>query len=60
LAKSGSSVPFATFKSTSKDAVFLVKLADGNTTIGYFENGSIVIDMPQADGKFSKEVFAVK
>jgi len=60
LAKSGSSVPFATFKSTSKDAVFLVKLADGNTTIGYFENGSIVIDMPQADGKFSKEVFVAK
>ncbi|MFS4430866.1 hypothetical protein [Chryseobacterium sp. S90] len=60
LAKSGSSVPFATFKSTSKDAVFLVKLADGSTTIGYFENGSIVIDMPQADGKFSKEVFVAK
>lgn len=60
LAKSGSSVPFAAFKTTSKNSVFLVKLADGNTTIGYFENGSIVIDMPQADGKFSKEVFAAK
>jgi len=60
LAKSGSSVPFAAFKTTSKNSVFLVKLADGNTTIGYFENGSIVIDMPQGDGKFSKEVFAAK
>ncbi|WP_213278035.1 hypothetical protein [Chryseobacterium indologenes] len=60
LAKSGSSVPFAAFKTTSKNSVFLVKLADGTTTIGYFENGSIVIDMPQADGKFSKEVFAAK
>jgi hypothetical protein len=60
LAKSGSSVPFAAFKTTSKNSVFLVKLADGNTTIGYFENGSIVIDMPQVDGKFSKEVFAAK
>ena len=57
LAKSGSSVPFASFKTTSKREVFIVKLADGNTTIGYFENGNIVIDIPQADGRFSKEVF---
>ncbi|REC48656.1 hypothetical protein [Chryseobacterium pennipullorum] len=57
LAKSGSSVPFAIFKSTSKKEVFLVKLADGNTTIGYYENGNIVIDRPQADGRYTKEVF---
>ena len=60
LAKSGSSVPFAVFKTTSKNAVFLVKLSDGSTTIGYFENGNIVIDIPQADGKYAKEVFAAK
>ena len=60
LAKSGSSVPFAVFKTTSKNAVFLVKLADGTTTVGYFENGNIVIDIPQADGRYSKEVFAAK
>ena len=60
LAKSGSSVPFAAFKTTSKSSVFIVKLADGNTTIGYFENGSIVIDIPQADGRYSKEVFVAK
>lgn len=60
LAKAGSSVPFAVFKTTSKNAVFLVKLADGNPTIGYFENGSIVIDIPQADGRFSKEIFVAK
>lgn len=60
LAKSGSSVPFAVFKTTSKKDVFLVKLADGNTTIGYFENGNIVIDMPLGDGRYSKEVFAGK
>lgn len=60
LAKSGSSVPFAAFKTTSKNAVFIVKLADGNTTIGYFENGSIVIDIPQVDGRYSKEVFVAK
>ncbi|MDR6460622.1 hypothetical protein J2786_003756 [Chryseobacterium vietnamense] len=60
LAKSGSSVPFAVFKATSKNAVFLVKMADGNTTIGYFENGNIVIDIPQTDGRYSKEIFAAK
>lgn len=60
LAKSGSSVPFAVFKATSKSSVFLVKTADGNTTIGYFENGNIVIDIPQADGRYSKEVFVAK
>ncbi|MFZ4931330.1 hypothetical protein [Chryseobacterium sp. Mn2064] len=60
LAKSGSSVPFASFKATSKKEVFIVKLADGSTTIGYFENGNIVIDIPQADGRFSKEVFKGK
>ncbi|MFS4472378.1 hypothetical protein [Chryseobacterium sp. T20] len=60
LAKSGSSVPFAVFKATSKNSVFLVKMADGNTTIGYFENGNIVIDVPQTDGRFAKEVFAAK
>ncbi|MDQ1858400.1 hypothetical protein [Chryseobacterium sp. WLY505] len=60
LAKSGSSVPFAVFKATSKNSVFLVKMADGNTTVGYFENGNIVIDVPQTEGGFSKEVFAAK
>lgn len=60
LAKSGNSVPFAIFKVTSKKDVFLVKLADNNNTIGYFENGNIVIDIPQADGRYSKEVFVAK
>ncbi|MDR3023638.1 hypothetical protein [Chryseobacterium sp.] len=61
LAKSGSSTPFAVFRTTSKSSVFLVKLADNTTTtIGYFENGGIVIDIPQADGRFSKEVFVAK
>ncbi|AZA93953.1 Uncharacterised protein [Chryseobacterium nakagawai] len=60
LAKSGSSVPFAIFKTTSKKDVFIVKLSDNSITIGYFENGNIIIDIPQADGRYSKEVFAAK
>ncbi|SIT14803.1 hypothetical protein SAMN05421786_106256 [Chryseobacterium ureilyticum] len=60
LAQAGSSVPFAVFKATSRKDVFMVKLADGNMTTGYFENGNIVIDIPQADGKFTKDVFTGK
>jgi len=53
-------VPFAVFKNSSKKDVFIVKLADGNSTVGYFENGSIVIDIPQSDGRYTKEVFTGK
>lgn len=60
LAESGSSVPFAVFKASSKRDVFRVKLRDGSSTIGYFENGNIVIDMPQSGGDFTKEVFSGK
>ncbi|WP_291934591.1 hypothetical protein [Chryseobacterium sp.] len=60
LAKSGSSVPFANFKASSRKDVFIVKMENGNTTIGYLENGNIVIDVPQGDGKYSKEVFVGK
>jgi len=60
LADSGSSVPFAVFKTTSKRDVFRVKLSDGSYTVGYFENGNIVIDMPQSSGEFTKEVFSAK
>lgn len=60
LADSGSSVPFAVFKTSSKKDVFRVKLADGSYTIGYFENGNIVIDIPQSNGDLAKEVFSAK
>ncbi|UWX59230.1 hypothetical protein N0B40_12440 [Chryseobacterium oranimense] len=60
LADGGSSVPFAVFKTSSKKDVFRVKLSDGSYTIGYFENGNIVIDMPQTNGEFAKEVFSAK
>lgn len=60
LADVGSSVPFAVFKTSSKKDVFRVKLSDGSSTIGYFENGNIVIDVPQSNGEFAKEVFSSK
>lgn len=60
LADGGSSVPFAVFKTSSKKEVFRVKLSDGSFTIGYFENGNIVIDIPHSNGEFAKEVFSAK
>ncbi len=58
LVDGNSSVPFATFKSTAKKDVYRVKLGSGESTIGYYENGNIVIEMPKGNGEFSNEVFS--
>jgi len=55
-----SSSPFATFKATTKNDIFRVKLQNGDSTLGYFENGNIVIEIPQSNGEYSKEVFSKK
>lgn len=60
LADHNSSVPFATFKATAKKDVFRVKLANGDSTIGYFEGKNIIIELPQANGEYAKEVFSGK
>lgn len=60
LVTSNSSSPFATFKNTTKNDVFRVKLQNGESTLGYFENGNIVIEMPQSNGEYAKEVFSKK
>ncbi|MFP7657530.1 hypothetical protein [Chryseobacterium proteolyticum] len=60
LVKSDSSVPYATFKETTKKEVFRVKLANGDNTIGYYENGNIVIEIPTGNGSYSKDVYAGK
>ncbi|PJJ62473.1 hypothetical protein [Chryseobacterium geocarposphaerae] len=60
LVSPNSSSPFATFKTTSKNDVFRVKLQNGGSTLGYFENGNIVIEVPQSNGEYSKEVFSKK
>ncbi|MFC0344970.1 hypothetical protein [Epilithonimonas hispanica] len=59
LVDGNSSVPFATFRATTKQDVFRVKLASGVSTIGYYENGNIVIEIPKNNDEFSKEVFSV-
>lgn len=60
LVSPNSSSPFATFKTTNKNDVFRVKLQNGESTLGYFENGNIVIEIPQSNGEYSKEVFSKK
>ncbi|SDQ19780.1 hypothetical protein SAMN05421664_0985 [Chryseobacterium soldanellicola] len=60
LADANSSVPYATFKASAKKDVFRVKLQNGDSTIGYFENGNIIIEIQQSNGEFSKEVFSAK
>lgn len=60
LVNSNSSSPFATLKTTTKNDVFRVKLQNGESTLGYFENGNIVIEIPQSNGEYSKEVFSKK
>lgn len=60
LVETNSSIPFATFKSTSKKDTFKVKLKSGESTIGYYENGTIVIEMPKGNDEYSKEVFTLK
>ncbi len=60
LVGNNSSSPFATFKATTKNDVFRVKLQNGESTLGYYENGNIVIEMPQGNGNYTKEVFSKK
>ncbi|MDR2236700.1 MAG: hypothetical protein LBE92_11290 [Chryseobacterium sp.] len=60
LVDAGGTAPYATFEATSKKDIFRVKLADGKMTTGYFENDDLVIDMPQSNGEYSKEVFSAR
>lgn len=57
LVSSGSSVPFATFKNTTKKEVYRVQLENGVQTLGYLENGNIVIELPSGEGSYQKAVF---
>ncbi|SMP30830.1 hypothetical protein [Chryseobacterium profundimaris] len=60
LVNSNSSSPYATFKATTKTDVFRVKLQNGETTLGYYESGNIVIEMPKGNGEYFKEIFVKK
>jgi len=60
LVSSRSSVPFATFKNTTKSDVYRVTLENGTSTLGYTENGNLIIEIPTNDGNYKKEVFVAR
>ncbi len=60
LVGTNSSSPFATFKVTTKNDVFRVKMQNGDATLGYYENGNIVIEIPQVNGEYTREIFLKK
>ena len=60
LANPNNSTPYAIFKESTKKEVYRVQLQDGSQTLGYVENGNIVIEIPNAEGSFRKEIFEGK
>lgn len=60
LANPNNSVTFAIFKTSTKNGVYHVQLENGRHTLGYWENGKIVVDIPQSDGSYAKEEFLKK
>jgi len=60
LASQNNSTPYAIFKASTKKEVYRVQLQDGTQTLGYLENGNIVIEMQNADESFRKEIFLKK
>lgn len=60
LASGSSSSPYAVFTETSKQGVYRVKMENGATALGYAENGSLIIEIPQANDTYQKEIFQKK
>ena len=54
---SNSSVPFATFRESTKSGVYRVQLESGIQTLGYDEGNKLVVEIPQNDGSYRKEEF---
>lgn len=60
LVNPNNSIPYATFKPSTKKDFYKVNLADATATLGYLEEGKIVVELPNSDGSFRKEVFSKK
>lgn len=60
LVNPNNSIPYATFKPSAKKEVYRVQLSDGTSTIGYLEEGKIVVELANSDGSFRTEVFTKK
>lgn len=57
LANPTTYIPYAIFKPTSQKDTYRVQLSDKSMTLGYVENGNIVVELPNSDGSFRKEIF---
>ncbi|MGS0748303.1 hypothetical protein [Halpernia sp. GG3] len=60
LVPANSSIPYATFTESTKEGVYRVVLENSLMTLGYLENGNYVIEIPNKDGSFRKEIFEKK
>lgn len=60
LANPNNSTPYAIFKESTKKEVYRVQLQDGTQTLGYLEDGNIVIEVAHNDGSFKKEIYSRK
>lgn len=60
LVNPNNSVPYATFKPSTKKEVYRVQLENGTSTLGYLEDGKIVVELDNSDGSFRKEIFTRK
>ena len=60
LVNPNDSVPYATFKPSTKKEIYRIQLSDGTSTLGYLEDGTIVVELANSDGSFRKEVFSKK
>ena len=60
LASPNNSMPYAIFKESTKKEVYRIQLHDGSQTLGYLEDGNIIIEVTNNDGSFKKEIFTQK
>lgn len=60
LVNPNNSIPYATFKPSTKKEVYRVQLGNGTSTLGYLEDGNIVVELANSDGSFRKEIFTIK
>lgn len=60
LADSQTNVAVATFIESGKSGVYHIKFQNGMHALGYLENGNAVIEIPQEDGSYLKEIYIVK
>lgn len=60
LVNPNNSVPYGIFKPSTKKDTFRVQMSDGTSTLGYLEDGKIVVEKSNADGSLKTEVFEKK